>query len=452
MRTVIVLTFVCLQLPAGAQPPEGRRFTLDQLVDESKRSLRGEPAREALRAADARRDEARALWIPHLDVTAIGGPGPEIRCMPSPDECTRTNVNTPYRVGDQPTFRVDATLTVPIYTFGKLSNAREAADQGVAAAKAGVEINQADLTLDAVRVYYGLKFAREILIMLDEGRRHVLKELERVEKELDKGKTNVSEYDRFRMKSLLAEIDARRSETERSIADQLVAIRSVTGNPADDIDDAPLAELPDVGLGTLAEAKDSAQTKRPETRAVKAGVLAQEHITRIENLRWLPDFVLRLGATIARDPGADIPSNAFYNNQLNVTGYWAVLALQWSLDGTRPAKVAQANIDLDRARTSENLVAMGVGWEAQSAWNAARDARRRLEAVRDGERAAHSWVVAVMQNTELGTAEPRDLNEALQAYFVMHARLYWAMDEWNVGLIAFARATGRDWREFLPKP
>ena len=33
MRTVIVLTFVCLQLPAGAQPPEGRRFTLDQIVE-----------------------------------------------------------------------------------------------------------------------------------------------------------------------------------------------------------------------------------------------------------------------------------------------------------------------------------------------------------------------------------------------------------------------------------
>jgi len=438
------------QTPASA--PAGRRFTLEQLMEESKRSLRGQPARDALRTADARRDEARAMWIPRLDVTAIGGPGPEIKCIPDAGTCTSTNVKTPYRIGNQPSFRIDATATLPLYTFGKLSNLREAADDGLAAAKAGVDANREDLGLDAARVYYGLKFAREILLMLDEGRGHVVKEIERVDKELEKGKTNVSEYDRYRMKSLLAEIDARKSETERSVADSLVAIRIVSGNEADDIDDAPLTELPEVALGTGTEARDAAQGKRPETKAAKAGVSAQEHLTRIEKLRWLPDFALRFGTTIARNPGADIPSNAFYNNQFNVTGYWAMLALQWSLDGTRPAKVAQANIDLDRARSGEKLAAMSVGWEAQGAWNAARDARQRLEAVRAGERASHSWVVAVMQNIELGTAEPRDLNDALQAYFVMHARLYSAINDWNVSVIAFARATGRDWRELVPKP
>ena len=375
-----------------------------------------------------------------------------IRCEPDVLNCIRTNVDTPYRIGDQPSYRIDANLTIPLYTFGKLSNARDAADQGLAAAKAGVDANRADLGLEAARVYFGLKFAREILLMLDEGRGQVVKELERVEKELDKGKTSVSEYDRYRLKVLLADIDARRSETERTAADQLVAIRIVSGNEADDIDDAPLTELPAVALGTGLEARDAAQANRPEIKQAKAGAAAQEHLTRIELLRWLPDFGLRLGATIARNPGVDIPNNAFYNNPFNGTGYWGVLALTWSLDGTRPAKVAQANIDLDRARAGEKLATMGMGWEAQGAWNTARDARQRVEAVRAGERASHSWVVAVLQNIELGIAVPQELNEALQQYFAMHARLYSAINDWNVGVIAFARATGRDWRELLPKP
>ena len=144
------------------------------------------------------------MWIPRLDVTMVGGPGPTIRCEPDVLNCIRTNVDTPYRIGDQPSYRIDANLTIPLYTFGKLSNARDAADQGLAAAKAGVDANRADLGLEAARVYFGLKFAREILLMLDEGRGQVVKELERVEKELDKGKTSVSEYDRYRRTSTRA--------------------------------------------------------------------------------------------------------------------------------------------------------------------------------------------------------------------------------------------------------
>ncbi|HKA91977.1 MAG TPA: TolC family protein [Haliangiales bacterium] len=428
-----------------------RRVTLDELVDRAKKSDRVEAARDKLRGAEARRDLVRAMWIPQLEITATGGPGPEITCLPSPEMCTSTNVKSVYRIGDQPTFRIDGTVTMPLYTFGKLSHGSDAADEGLAAAQASVEASRADVALEVARVYYGLKLAREILIMLEEGRGHVTVEIDRIERELDKGKTNVSEYDRYRMRSLLTEIDARRSETQRSVADALVAIRALCGDDAIDIDDAPLAELPAVALGTGAEAREMGRDKRPEHRAVNAGVKAQEHLATIEELRWLPDIVLRLGGTVARDPGADVPFNAYYNNQLNVTGVWAVIAMHWTLDGTRPGRVREQNAELDHARTSERLVGLGLGWEAQSAWNAAQDARRRLDAVRAGDAAAHSWVVAVLQNTELGTAEPRDLNEALQAYFIMHARLYSAMYDWNVGLHAFARATGRDWRELLPK-
>src|SRR5262249_13612864 len=150
-----------------------RRVTLDELVDRAKKSDRVEAARDKLRGAEARRDLVRAMWIPQLEITATGGPGPEITCLPSPEMCTSTNVKSVYRIGDQPTFRIDGTVTMPLYTFGKLSHGSDAADEGLAAAQASVEASRADVALEGARAYYGLKLAREILIMLEEGRGHV---------------------------------------------------------------------------------------------------------------------------------------------------------------------------------------------------------------------------------------------------------------------------------------
>ena len=68
--------------------------------------------------------------------------------------------------------------------------------------------------------------------------------------------------------------------------------------------------------------------------------------------------------------------------------------------------------------------------------------RDKVAAAAEGEKAARTWVAAVLQNEAIGTAEPKDLADAYIAWFQMRARWATAVMDWNVAVIRLRRATG----------
>ena len=60
-------------------------------------------------------------------------------------------------------------VTQPLYTFGKIAHARAAARAGIDAQEALADEAAGDAAADAARAYWGLKLARELGYMLDDG-------------------------------------------------------------------------------------------------------------------------------------------------------------------------------------------------------------------------------------------------------------------------------------------
>src|SRR5262245_30987554 len=85
LASVVVAT--SLVLPSSAL---ARRLDLPTLIAQAKRGGKAELARAGAEAARAKRAEVRWAWVPLVDVTVIGGPTPEIHCVPSAAECITT--------------------------------------------------------------------------------------------------------------------------------------------------------------------------------------------------------------------------------------------------------------------------------------------------------------------------------------------------------------------------
>ena len=144
--------------------------------------------------------------------------------------------------------RTELKLIQPLYDFGKIS-------AGVAAAEAGVEVSRqreagarADIELNVRKAYYGLKFAREVIDMLEQGSSYVDDGQKRLEKDLANGTGNVSVTDKLRMRTVRAELDARILEAKRLQGLARESLRTLLGPeaPADiDVDDEPF-EPPEV--------------------------------------------------------------------------------------------------------------------------------------------------------------------------------------------------------------
>ena len=119
-------------------------------------------------AAAARVDEADAARLPRIKATAFGTISPKIECLDAElhgDRARRTSRSTFNGVfgGAQ------LDVTQPLYTFGKIAHARRAARAGLDAQRALADEAAGDLAVDAARAYWGVKLARELGGMLDDG-------------------------------------------------------------------------------------------------------------------------------------------------------------------------------------------------------------------------------------------------------------------------------------------
>ncbi|MEK6607913.1 MAG: TolC family protein, partial [Myxococcota bacterium] len=402
-------------------------------------------ASEALAGFEARLSEARRALLPQGTLSALVAPAPQVECRPSEALCLQTNSAefSPTDVAGVYT-RLDVKLAQPLYTFGKLSGVRRAAEAGVDVGRAQLGISQAQIAYDVHRAYHGLKLAREILFTIEEGQEYVHKVSKRIDEQLDSGKGDATETDRLRLRVFEAELEGRIVEARRGADVALAALRMLaTGAPRDfDIDEAPLAPI-DVSVRPLDHYLDLARRNRPEVKALDAALRARRAAEDIEWARFWPDLALVAQLAWGRAPTVDDPDNFFANDPFNTVSGGVAALLSMQLD--HPLKLARYRraeaetremeakrrqafdaIDLDIKRVHAELV----------------EARARMEATKRGEKAARSWLVSTYQNLMLGLVEPKELTDALLAFFTLRLRYLQSVYDLNTGAAALGRAIG----------
>ena len=85
---------------------------------------------------------------------------------------------------------------------------------------------------------------------------------------------------------------------------------------------------------------------------------------------------------------------------------------------------------------------LGASYDAQTALAEATASFAKVSAAADGEKAARTWLAAVLQADAIGTAEAKDLADAYIAWFTMRARWVQAVFQWNVAVVRLDRAAG----------
>jgi outer membrane protein TolC len=435
-RFALVLALAVPRL-AGA---DGEKLTLDQVIAKATANPRVEIAQSDQESAAARVDEADASRLPHIKGTAFATISPEIRCNDvsgvPPGLCLQTSPrNFAFRFsGFYGTAEVD--LTQPLYTFGKIGHARAAARAGLDAQKALSNEAAGDAAVDAARAYWGLKLARELGAMLDDG----IDEIDKATKDFA-AKPGTTVQDRQRVAVLLAEAKTQRAEAAQGEADALAGLRAITADKQADIDDSELKatdwKLPeDRDLQVRAE-------HRPQRIAAHSGAKAADELAKFEYSQYFPDIALVGSGVISHAQGVDDPPSAFANDPYRRTGAGIGVGLQWTLEPWNiGARTARARAEAHKMHSQAQLADIGASYDAQMALDDARAAQAKLTATTEGEKNARTWLAAVLQDEAIGTAEARDLADAYIAWFQMRARWAGAVMQWNVAVIRVQRATG----------
>jgi outer membrane protein TolC len=432
MRTLVLAVVVIALTRTGVAEP--RKLTLDETIA---RALVGPKARMAAGdadTADARLGEAKALIFPRVKATLFGTASPKIECV-DPPQCTQTNPeNFAFRYeGLYGGAQLD--VTQPLYTFGK-------ANHGFAAAKAGVEAQRlladeaaGDLAVDAARAYWGVKLARELGYMLDDGIEEIGKAIERMNART--GKDAPTLQDKQRVAVLVAEAKVQRADAAAAERQALAGLRALTGVPDADVDDAPLAPV------EHELAKAAAFAGRPQARAAKQGARAADELVAFARGYYFPDLSLVGRAFYSRAQGVDDPPSAFANDPYNRSGADLTLVLNWTLEPwSVHARVVRARAEARRAHALDDLAASGARYDAETVLGEAQGAKIKLEASAEGEKAGRAWVVSLLQADAVGTADAKDFADAYIAWFRMRAHWMQSAFQWNVAVARLRRANG----------
>ncbi|HVV84855.1 MAG TPA: TolC family protein, partial [Kofleriaceae bacterium] len=410
------------------------------LIDRAQRSQRARMAAADRDAAAARVDEADAARWAKVNATAFLAPSPEIRCVDA--SCIQTDP-TELALRFSGVFGgAQASLTQPLYTFGKIDAARDAARAGLVAQGALADETAGDLALDAARAYWGLKLARELRYMLEDGVDQIKKAVDDLDQRSASGDGDVTPQDRQRVQVLLAEARAQLADAKAGEAQALASVRALAEDATVDIDEEPLEALSfEPGADDPAVAR--AEQQRPQVRAAKAGAEAARRLADLEERGYLPDLAAVASVTVTRAQGTDEPPGAFFYDPYNQLNGTLALGLRWNLEPwTTRAKVRRARAAERRAEALARLAVVGADLDARSALADARGAHEKLTAAEDGEQAARAWLAAVLQAEAIGTAEAKDLADAYIAWFQMRARVVAAIFQWNVAAMRIRRAAG----------
>ncbi|MCE9578371.1 MAG: TolC family protein [Deltaproteobacteria bacterium] len=428
--------------PAAAAPA---KLTLDQLIARATSGPRAAMAATDTARARARADEASAARAPKLTAQGFLTISPEIRCVDV--ACTQTAPDSFEWKFSGAFGGGSLLLTQPIYTFGKIATARDAAKAGVTAQTALENETAGDAAIDAARAYWGLKLARELRYMLEDGIDELAKAHARMDERATDDSGDVTIQDRQRLATIEAEAALQLEDATQGEEIALASVRALAGDDTVDIDDAPMAAI-ERDLGPVDELAARARADRPQAQAARAGADAAHALAAFEARQYFPDLAIVGTAEYAEAQGVDHPPSWIYSQPYHKGGVGAALILRWQLEPwTTHARVERAEAEAHHADALAAWAEVGATLEARTAHTEAARAKRRIDAATKGEEAARTWVASVVQSDAIGTSETKDLADAYLAWFQMRARLMNAIFQWNVAAIRLDRATG----EFHPR-
>jgi outer membrane protein TolC len=374
--------------------------------------------REA-RAKLAQKDAqiAQARFVPFSEFTLTGGLAlaPSVRGTPqysyNTDKAVTSNMGLGWEVG------VDGAL--PLYTFGKISHAVEAAEAASSLGEHEVDKERNEVRLNVRRAFYGVQLARDALSL--EG----------------------DDLQLLRIRVFRADLTVRESEAKKQEKVALSGLRFLTGKG--EMLDVPNEPLQPIQHQLLAESDylSAAERYRPELAMARAGVAARDALLKLERSKLFPDLGLGLNARWRYAPEVTDQTNPFVRDPGNYLAFSAGLVVRYKLDFLpQAARISQAKSQLDEVLATQQWALGGVAQQVRDAFAEVEDAQRRLSAMTDAAQLAKRWMIKVQQAIEVGTMEDEDIVIPAREYATKRFGEMMATYEYNIALAKLSQATG----------
>jgi outer membrane protein TolC len=321
----------------------------------------------------------------------------------------------------------------PLATFGRLENFEKAAQHNIVIKQQDVELQQDQIRLDVVRAYYGYLAARDSRFLLEDTRKRLVAALEIVEEWLEEGSGNASQTDKFALQSGLGLIDSFLAESKGIESIAMAGLKLLTGRSEETIElaDGRLKPVP-LPDQSLQEWIDLALANRVEFKQVEAGLVARRALVEASRADKKPIVFAGVAGSLAYAPGRDTLDNPYIYDPFNHVALSPLLGLRWQWEqGAQPARVAQAQAELDALVQTASFARMGIPFQVREQYFKMQAKHQSIQSMRSSSKAARRWMIAAYTDFEAGLEEADKILTAMQVYVLAYAEYLKAVNDFN---------------------
>jgi outer membrane protein len=432
--------------PAAPAPAPGATVTLT-LMQALQEALRRSPeihgSEAEVEAIRGKQLQALGIGRPQASFTVGLVPSPQARGnqVSSPDKQYSPDINGVAVLGG-------VQIIQPIFTWGLIDNARAAAEHGLNATKAGVDVKSTEVSLRVKQAYWGIVTARMLRAFIDEMRTQVDDALKRTERLVDGG--YATEVDLYRFRIGYAELDRASALVEKTLAIARSALAAWTGRPEGTMVEAADKTLP-TKMEDLARVEAFVQeglAKRPEFVQLAEGIKAKQNLVLVEKKKRYPLFFVGIAGTAAYATNRDRLDNPYVIDPLYHWGIGPVLGFKYDLDfGIAAGKIKEAEAEVQKLEALQQYALDGVPLQVRDAYGTVLEAKQNVATFDAAFQNASKMLVAANLNSDIGVGEPRDLADAVVAYAKAKGDYLQALYAYVYGLEQLRHAAGLDVEE-----
>jgi outer membrane protein TolC len=448
MKSILLLSFIIIFGASDLFAQDTLRVSLQEFIDRGiERSGQVQYDYGSVRLAENRVKQARSSRIlPSINLDTNHGLIPGVTSqedLPPRQYYLDPNLENDWE--DWAIFtRAEINAVQPIFAWGAINSAINAAEYGAQAAKKEFEARQKGVELMLYELYYSYLLAQEverILIDAESTVNQIGSELERMQEEND---PDLRERDVFEYEIFVSEFEIQKTEVQQSIERIQRIWNYAMGDPSAIYQ--PLEEFLDpvpFEIEPFDYYQSQAMELRPELRGVDAGVEAYKHSVEAIRSQSLPSLYLGLTASYANTPNRPRQSNPFIINNTNYASAAVGFGIRQNLNiSSIRNRVERERIEYNRVKDLRSALSDGIMLELNEQYMEAVVAETKVQQLESALRTTRNWVRHEQLNYDYGFGDVEDLVDSVRKELELRVELTQSIFEMNKKVAALFHASG----------
>jgi len=337
--------------------------------------------------------------------------------------------------------KVRIAMGIPLYSFGKLSIAKDLALGGITAAREERKKERLSTVTKVRYLYYGVLLAEELGRLLTQAHNKLSREVEK--RKAEKG----SPISMIRAKVFLVDLEGRLAEARDKELMALEGLRVQLGLNPDVAVMVYSEKLRPIRfrLRPIDDYIEMALRNRPDVKLVEVGLETRRKLYTLEKRRFFPDVGFGAYFDIGRTAGnvLGVTTTDDYSDPLNFSRAGIGMRVQGKFDvHGQKARVNRAQSEYYKASLEHYMAKDGIALDIKKAHMDASRNFDDVERAAKSERLARQLFFLTQSNYELGIGVEEEYVEALQLVLMSRGKYFEAVFDYNSSLAVLDEKAG----------